>query len=357
MGAPLVVYLAVVAVGYDGNPFLRGDCEFYYQTARSILLDHDLDLSNQMPDAETRHVNQVSEDRAGRVVPKHPVLMPIASMPFVALEGRRGALYFNLVQITLLSGVMYLMARRAAGPGIAAAAAVGATLGSFLPHYAWNYSPDVFSTLLLVGGLAFLSSPRGDPRVIVAGALLLGLSLWAKQSLVVFLPTALLVAPAISRRTVLALAAGLALGLFPFLALNASLFGSPFVTAYDRIIGGGHELYSQKGAFALPFREGAWGQFADQSHGLLLTSPVTLAALAGFVPLARRQPRLALGLALGMASLYALFSVYWDWATSHYGNRFLMPIVALAAVPLAALLEWADERRPARQARNSVESM
>jgi hypothetical protein len=41
-----------------------------------------------------------------------------------------------------------------------------------------------------------------------------------------------------------------------------------------------------------------------------------------------------------MACLYGLFSIYWEWATSHYGNRFLMPIVAAAAVPLAALLQW-----------------
>lgn len=343
MGLPLVVYLLVLSMGYDGGPYLRGDCEFYFQTARSLLNDHDLDLSNEMPDADRRHVDQVSQDVRGRVVPKHPVLMPIAAVPFVAWEGRKGALHFNLLQLTLLSGAMYLLARRVARPGTAAGAAVAATLGSFLPHYAWNFSPDVFSALLLVAGLALVTSPRDDRRGLVGGAVLVGLAVWAKQALVVFVPGVFLLIPTLSKRNVLAVCAGLAVGILPFLALNTYLFGSPFVTSYDRIIGGGHQIYSQKNAFVLPFREGAWGQFADGNHGLLLTSPITLAALVGFVPLARRQPRVAVALAVGMAGLFALYSIYWDWATSHYGNRFLIPIVALAAVPLAALLDSTRE--------------
>lgn len=344
MGLPLVVYLGVMVTGYDGGPYLRGDCEFYFQTARSLLYDHDLDLSNEMPDADRRHVDQVSEDVRRRIVPKHPVLMPIAALPFVAWEGRKGALHFNLLQLTLLSGAMYLLARRVARPGVAAAAAVAATLGSFLPHYAWNFSPDVFSALLLVGGLALVTSPRGEVRTLAGGAVLVGLAVWAKQALVVFVPGVFVLVPTMSKRNVLAVCAGLALGVLPFLALNTYLFGSPLVTSYDRIIGGGHQIYSQKNAFVLPFREGAWGQFADGSHGLLLTSPITLAALVGFVPLVRRQPRLGVALAAGMLGLYSLYSIYWDWATSHYGNRFLIPIVALAAVPLASLLDSLRDR-------------
>jgi len=46
-------------------------------------------------------------------------------------------------------------------------------------------------------------------------------------------------------------------------------------------------------------------------------------------------------LAFGTVVLYCLFSTYDQWNAAHYGNRFLMPIVAFAVVPLATLLDQA----------------
>jgi hypothetical protein len=37
--------------------------------------------------------------------------------------------------------------------------------------------------------------------------------------------------------------------------------------------------------------------------------------------------------------LYLFFCTYRLWNQSHYGNRFLMVIIFLAAVPLASLLD------------------
>lgn len=33
VGVPTLVYLAVIAVQYDGRPYLRGDCQYYYYSA------------------------------------------------------------------------------------------------------------------------------------------------------------------------------------------------------------------------------------------------------------------------------------------------------------------------------------
>ncbi|HEX9670877.1 MAG TPA: hypothetical protein VGC93_15505, partial [Thermoanaerobaculia bacterium] len=84
-------------------------------------------------------------------------------------------------------------------------------------------------------------------------------------------------------------------------------------------------------------------------HGLLFTTPVTLVALTGLPLLARRRPRLALAVGWTAAALLLFFSRYELWYTSAYGNRFLLPVVALAALPLASLCEWAAGllRRPA----------
>ena len=66
--------------------------------------------------------------------------------------------------------------------------------------------------------------------------------------------------------------------------MNVHLFGSPFVTSYDRIVtlaGGRFQIYSQRSSFDLPIVEGIRGQLFDHDHGLLATSPITLLAIAG----------------------------------------------------------------------------
>jgi hypothetical protein len=40
-----------------------------------------------------------------------------------------------------------------------------------------------------------------------------------------------------------------------------------------------------------------------------------------------------------MLALFGFYSCYRLWAASHYGNRFLLPLVTLAALPLAAAFD------------------
>ncbi|HMC81744.1 MAG TPA: hypothetical protein VKL61_00760, partial [Candidatus Polarisedimenticolia bacterium] len=96
---------------------------------------------------------------------------------------------------------------------------------------------------------------------------------------------------------------------------------------------------SHRGFFDLPLWEGVRGQLLSPRVGLLTTSPVLLLAIPGFVILLRRDPWEGL-LYLSISEfLFLLFSTYRWWATSHYGNRFLMVPVCLAAVPMALTLE------------------
>src|SRR5688572_12912905 len=92
---PLAVYAVILARRYDGGDYLRGDCPYYYYTTLSLLRDGDLDLSNQIPGGLSRHFDQVSLAADGRVVPKHPIAMPLAAVPFVAALGRPGTLVLN----------------------------------------------------------------------------------------------------------------------------------------------------------------------------------------------------------------------------------------------------------------------
>jgi hypothetical protein len=348
---PSLVNAGIIVRGYDGGPYLRGDCPYYYYTARALLKDHRFDLSRQLPGGWFRHVNQVALSKAGRPVAKHPVVMPILSLPFIATFGKPGALVFNVVQCTLLLVVLYLLAVRIAHPYAASAAVVLTYVASLLPHYLWNYSPDLCATLLVAAGTLVVAEGR-QRRDWIWGGVLLGLACAAKDPLVVFIPAMVFLIKRPFTTRAFAVAVGMLIPLSLFALLNVHQFGSPFTTGYDRIATLSPDYvastYSQRSSFDLPFREGFSGQLFDPEHGLLRTSPITLISLLGFPLLLWRDRRLGATLAIGSLALFVLFCFYDQWNASHYGNRFLMPIVAFGAVPLAALIQQLPLFRAAR---------
>jgi hypothetical protein len=99
-------------------------------------------------------------------------------------------------------------------------------------------------------------------------------------------------------------------------------------------------VHSQRSDFGLPLLVGARAQIMDRAHGLLFTSPITLLSLAGLFPLARKDRGAALYLLITFLAIFLFFSTYAQWAASHHGNRFLIPIMVLASVPLACLIDW-----------------
>jgi hypothetical protein len=148
--------------------------------------------------------------------------------------------------------------------------------------------------------------------------------------------------------------AGLAVPIAVGGLLNLHLFGSPFTTSYDRIAvirTDSVALHTHRGDFDLPIWQGIRGQLLDPRKGLLPTSPITLLSLLGLPALARRDRRAALYIAGTSLVVFLFFSGYRLWPSSHFGNRFLLPIVILAAVPLAAAVDGAAGRWRARRPR------
>ena len=187
---PSIVNAAIIARGYDGGPYLRGDCPYYYYTALALLKDRRFDLSRRLPGGWYQHVNQIALSKNGRPVAKHPVVMPILSLPFVALFGKPGTLLFNVVQCTVLLAVLYLLAVRVAHPFAASAAVVLTYVVSFLPHYIWNYSPDLCATSCWRPE-RWLWLRRADVATGYGAACCLGLACAAKYPLVLFIPATL----------------------------------------------------------------------------------------------------------------------------------------------------------------------
>jgi 4-amino-4-deoxy-L-arabinose transferase-like glycosyltransferase len=348
---PMTVCLAVVAVHYDGRHFVRGDGLFYLVTARSLQLDGDLDLSNQLAPPLDQWSGHVALDRRGRLVPKHPVAFAVASIPFFALFGPPGALIFNLLLLAGAFALAFILAARVARPWPAAAAVVLTGLASFLPHYAWNYSPDVFSTTLLLAGMVALGRERRPTwwRDGLAG-LLIGLSCSAKYVLVVVATWVALLVRA-PRYRCLSWVVGLLIPLVAVAALNVHLFGSPWVTGYDRMVdlhGAAPRLSTDRERLGWPTAAEVGAVLFAPRYGLVTTSPITVLGLLGLPLLWKRDRRLATMIVGATALLVLLLSSYLEGRlalSSHYGNRYLIPIVLLAAIPLAVLLERAFQRR------------
>ena len=327
--------------GEDGRPFhlptyLPGDCPFYRATALSLLRETDLDLKDDMAWNVLGPQGQVALGARGEWYPKHPILLPVAALPFYAALRDVGLLVFNVLQVALLDVLVFLLARRSASGGVAFALAIWFAFGSLLRPVAYNFSPDVFSTVLVVMGYLALVGERW-----ALSGLVLGLSVAAKWTNLVFLPIAGIYAIATAGlRSSIRFALAAAPPLVGLAVLNLHMFGSPFVTPYDRVLGQGLRLEpSHRTLFDRPFLAGLWTQIVAPRAGLLSSAPQTLLALPGFYFLARRASAEALLCGALCAAQMAVFAPYRMWDASNYGHRFWMTAIVLSAIPVAALAD------------------
>ncbi|HZE88698.1 MAG TPA: glycosyltransferase 87 family protein [Verrucomicrobiae bacterium] len=355
MVAAVLLAAAVAHVGlvYEPYTFLIGDCPYYAETAISLAVDRDLDLRNQLGGGVETHARQISLGARGEWYPKHPILMPVLTVPLLPVFGMKSFLVFNVAVLVLLTLVLYALSLRSASPPAAAAGALATLFGSFLFFYDYNYSPDLFACLVLM--LSVLALFRDRPASAGVAA---GIAVLARTSNLFLLP--LLLAFAAWRRrargaTAFALACAAPLLLQG--ALNAAMFGSPLTSPYSRIItleGGRIVLHSHMSDFGNPLLDGIRGQLLDRDRGLVFTAPVVLLAIPGLVLWFRRRRDQAL-LAFGLGEfLFLLFSRYLYWPTSHLGNRFLIPLVALAAPAVACLADAMISRLSPRGARRAA---
>jgi len=344
----LPFYLQTVLERLPYEPYMKGDSIYYANTALSLVRDGDLDQRNQTDErifTELKPWTQIplansniSRGLRGEWYPKHPVLMPLVSAPFLALWGGQGLLAYNLVSLLGLLVAMRRLAACWARPGAAALAAALVGLSPLFHNFAYSYSPDILSALLVVLGLLGVSRRRGA----LAG-LALGLAVWVKlpNGLAGLLLGLGLVA-ARDWRLLGRLALGAAISLGAFAALNTYQFGAPWLTSYQQVWvveDGVSRVGDHVSSFTRPFWEGFRLQLFHQQLGLMATAAVGLIAWLGLPALRRRSPLLAFVAAAFALGTFLLYCKYDYTHASHFSNRFLMPVVALSSLPLACLLD------------------
>ena len=323
----------------DHPSFLVGDCPYYRATLLSLLKDQDLDLKNNIERKQYQFSSNVSQGLRGEWYPKHTILMPLAALPFYALWHDRGLLTFNVVQLCLVLMLIWYGARRYTSTALATALTLYYGFGTCLRASAYNFAPDLFSTLLVVAGVVALLSRRA-----ALGGLILGFGVWAKWTNAVFLPVAgLYVLSWRELRPALRFGLAAALPLAGLFALNHHMFGSPFVTPYDRVLIREHGKMvleaSHRTFFNMPFWSGLWVQLTDTHLGLIVGCPAVLLSPLGAALLLRRVPLEGALITLSTLAQLAIFAKYEQWWTSSYGPRFLLTSVALSALLVAPVLQ------------------
>jgi hypothetical protein len=285
-----------------------------------------------------------------------------------------GVALTNAVAVAATCAVLYLLVLElgyAARPALGVALVIG--LASPLVVYAKTFFTEPLaalgSTLLALGIARWRNRPR------TASAALAGLgfaiAVLAKTAHVVLLPVVVIAAWLAARRSsasatgspvdagslsaaaagegvggrapqpsraprpavwthALAAVAPLAVVLALLAALNLARFGSPFETGYGREV----QFWSA------PWLEGLLGLLIAPGRGLLFYFPAVLLAAAGTPALVRRAPWAA---ALGWGGLVTMLAVYCRWHAWEggwcWGPRFLVPLLPLLALPLAAWWE------------------
>jgi len=348
---PLIISKSVTT-----GSFIQGDCYYYRAVIDSLLQDGDLLLANNV--AADPLNGYLAVGREG-LVPKHPIIMSLVSMPFYVLFETPGLLLFNVLDIIILIFLIFKLNCLFHDQSVALITTLLYATGTLFLDYVYNYSPDIFSTVLLLGGLYLVLRER-----YYIGALLLGLSIFAK------LPNALLAAIILlyagiailrgnishekkrfaNKWTIIVTTAVIFLiSLVPFAYTNYLLFGSPVVTGYQRMAEAGPngEVISVNHAdeFNQPLLKGVYQSLFDFRNGILLTNPVLALAFLGlfWIRKIKSQDKIVLILILCLVQ-FIFFAKYDDWSTSHFSNRFLMTFVALSSVFTSSFISYLSDK-------------
>jgi hypothetical protein len=349
------IYLPFIISRTDSTEsFLKGDSYYYRAVIHSLLEDGDLLLVNNIPADPLDGQLAIGKDG---LVPKHPIILALISMPFYLLFGDPGLLLFNLFACMILIVLIFKLNCLFYPRIIAFITTILYATGTLFLDYTYNYSPDIFSTVLLLAGLYLVLRER-----FYAGAFLLGLSIFAKLTNAPLAGVILLYAGFLIRRreitkdslrgpfqhkilVIITTAAVFLIALSPFAYVNNMLFGSPVITGYQQTAVAGEEgevmSVNHTDKFNQPLLKGIYLSLLDPRNGILPTNPVLILAFVGVFWIRRidSQDKIYLILVLCLIQ-FILFAKYDEWFTSHFSNRFLMTFIALSSVFTSNFLSY-----------------
>ena len=359
----ILLYLAliympfIIARAISGDMFMKGDCYYYRAVIVSIVEDGDFQLENNVPDPL---IGQLAVGQKG-FVPLHSILMPLVSLPFYLLFETPGLLLFNILACMILIVLIFELNCLFFPRIIALITTLLYATATLLLDYTYNYSPDVFATALLLGGLYLILCGK-----YYWGTIPLALSIFAKIPNAALVGVILLYAvytiwkgegTKISIKddfrkkltTTLIMGAVFILANIPFAYSNYLFFGSPIITGYQRMAVAGPNgqvlIVDHVNKFNQPLFKGMYQVLFDIGNGTLLTNPVLILAFAGALLIKnfKAQDKIYWILAICLIQFFTI-AKYDEWATSHFSNRFLMAFIVLSSVFTSNFLSYLSRK-------------
>lgn len=338
----LLALLAFCILNYEPFTFANFDPGWMVSAVESLSVDGDIDLRNQLQGNPELAEDQIALGKNGAWYPVHEPLVSFLALPFYKLFGINGCLAFNFIASWMLCLGVYLLCREHETPAVSLSASALTCIGTVVQRYSYSFSIDVLGACFLV--YSILAMMRH--HTFCAGVSF-GLGVLSRTSTLIALPAivCLLVAPSTASKSFRRIGKFI-LGGLPFAALwcisNWHMFGSPFSTSYQNwavVQHGALVVQSQLGLFDSNLFPRLWTLLIDSEIGLFVSFPMLpLAILLGLPELWKRDRTMVVFLALAMISYLIFFSTYSASNNTGGGNRYLLAIGAIYAIPLAAAI-------------------
>lgn len=342
----LTIFFATLAIkSYKPYTFLSGDASFYAQINRGIAEKFTLRQEEFQPvswykmDLQwNRNLDMawsdISAGKNGEFYPKHPYLISVFSTPFYVLFGIDGLLIFNVIMTIFILFFAYLGASTLFSTrAIPAISTILIAINPVFTRMVYNYSNDTFYAALTSAGFFFTIRREG-----LIGGILFGLSIWAKPTnLLFFIPLCVFFLFNLRKKEFLYLCAGFSIPMGIYLLLNFIMFGSPFLTSYDRILtlhNGKEKIVSYKDALREPINSGLKNLFRSGGEGIINNFYLIFLLPAGIIPIFFKNISLGISLFLSYA-VYFLFHAKFSYIYA----RFFLPWAGISIVPISYLIE------------------
>jgi len=368
VGACLIVaYLAAMtAMPKPGGRVVVGDATHHFVQLRSMVFDHDLDFRNEYvrlyglereePGTEWVFTELTRTGHVRNYMPVGPALLwaPLyivvaaaqTALSWAGLAAKPDGFDWSLqlvpgvtgiIAATVAAWIAYRLARTRTSSSAAAFAVFGVWLGTHAVYYTLA-SPSYSHTASMLACAIFLASwlrtrhAVGIVRLAWWGALC-GLAALMRWQDALFVAVPLIEAARwpvpIARRAAgaVAVAAGFLIAFSPQMAVWTVLYGQPLALPQ----GPSFMQWTAPHPFLV---------LLSDNHGLFTWAPLLLPATAGLVTWLRREPSVALPIAVVvLASWYTNAAVADWWAGEAFGARRFLSLFPLFVVGLAAWLE------------------
>jgi len=367
----LLAMVLVTFVGHAASPVTTStDSAWTFHVAASILQESDVDLD------EYRALMDLELDYRLRVIGDHvyyyyPAATPLLITPAVLLVNAampvlRGSDFYSYLKthgpndrtakleklmasaiVGLAAALMYLVARRSAGIGAAAATtmtlAFGTSMWSTASRALWQHGPSV--VLALAALYLTLQAPKRLWTIVATGALLAFAYIVRPTNSLSFGFFGLYYLLNQPRRA-WAYLAGATVVLLPYFVMNFGLYGDIF-PPYS------YQLFERL-AHPAAIAEALAGTLLSPNRGLFIWTPVFLFAVVGLVQEVRRggwrRGNLALYLAAILVAHWIVTSLFEDWGGAwSLGPRYFVDIIPYLTYFLVPVLTSLPSRTRAFQ--------